>query len=197
MSLFDLPSTDVLFSHIFSNLRLLDIWNLRLVSIEFHNLCWDYFIKVCKALSIILQSHHSRDGEFLGFGASINIIRKCKKIKCLEIKGHNSKFFEEILHAIIMNESVILKRVCFIGVNFGSVPVVVLDSFSKRCGELEELEVCYALLNSIHDHFVIKVLEFCKHSLLRLSLRDMLSPLVHPLCLQPLTSLKHLSVSKI
>ncbi len=200
MSLFDVPSQDVLFTHIFSNLRLLDIWNLRLTSKAFHCLCWDYFMNVCNALSVTLRLPHSQDGTALGVAAAINILSKCEKIRCLEvIQGEQgfSRFLEKLLCEVIRNENVVLKRVCFRGVDFSGVSLELIDCLSIKFHELREFELCGILVGGIPiEDIIAKFIKHCKISLLKLSMTNLVSSLTRPLSLEPLTSLKHLSVSQ-
>ena len=196
MTLFDVPSHDVLFTHIFSNLRLIDIWNLRLVSRELHCLCWDYFINVCDTLSVTSQITHSSS---LCVAAGINILSKCEKVRCLEVicgDQEVSTFFGKLLREVIRNENIVLKRVCFIGIDFTSITSELMDSFAIKCCKLREFKLRGILVREIPaEDIIAKLIKHCKQNLLKLSIMNLISPLIRPLSRETLPSLKCLSVS--
>lgn len=198
-TLLDLPQQDVLFTHIFSYLRPQDIWTLRLTSRELHDLCWDYFVNVCRSLSVTLNQNFS--GSSLGVSAGVTILRRSKKIRHFEItsspavagREHTREYFYKVLVALTESDST-LEGLCFRGVDL-SVMLPLMDSLSQKCGGLKELELYSATVGegSVQD-ILSRLLQRCKHSLVKLSTRNISFSLNQPLSVA-LLSLKHFSVS--
>lgn len=196
-TLFDLPPLDVLFTQIFSYLRLQDIWVLRLVCNEMHSLCWDYFSNVCVSLSVCLASDCGQClDSMVGLGAGIAIFRKSRRIQSLEISGLDRTAkpagLEELLHTLIMADGV-LKRLRFSRVDLRST-APLLERLSSKCQELKELELC--CIGTLPVQWTLaKLLQHSKQTLLKLSIKDVIFSPSQPLPVEPLSSLRYLSVS--
>ena len=154
-------------------------------------------MNVCKSLSAVLQVPPNHDGTALGVAAAINILTKCKKIRCLEVIQNEpgvSIHLHKLLCEVVRNEGLVLKKVCFRSVNFSGVAQELVDCLSVKFHELEEFELCGVLID---ENTIAKFVKFCKQGLLKLTIMDLVSPLTRPLSLEPFTSLKYLSVSRI
>lgn len=204
-TVFDLPPLDVLFTHIFGYLGALEIWRLRLVCRDLHSLCWEYFTNVCTSLSVDLYPVESSIvTSDLGLGAGITILRKCKKVRSLEIassevelagKSLGGNGFYEVLSALIDADIGLLRRLCFSCTDFSTV-IPLIDNLSLKCCQLEELELCDVVTDVVSVQWILsQLLQYSKYSLQKLSIEELTLPPSHQLPIKSLSGLRYFSVS--
>lgn len=197
-TLFELPPSDVLFKHIFVNLESIDVWRLRLTCRKLYELCWDYFSGTCQSLRICLSTKGQLDSSYLDIGAGINIMHVSKHLQSLEITGPccqlGEKGFVKLL-VLLVESNMVLKKLKIKNVDLTCI-AALLDSVSKTCSELLELELCKISIKGRSVQQVLcRVLQHNKYNLQKLTLPSLTFSLNEPLPTNSLTALRHLSVS--
>lgn len=206
-TLFDLPPVDVLFTHVFGCLGLLDVWMLRLACRDLHGLCWDYFTSVCVSLSVLLSPDDvdggGDDRSSLGLGASIAILEKCRKVQDLRVisldkNGGFPKHLQRLV-LVLSEANIVLKRLCFSGVNLSSA-VPLLGGLSSKCRDLQALELCHVTVDDATSiQWVVSqlLLNSTSQSVTNLLMQNLTLSPTQPLPTKSLSGLRRFAVSSV
>lgn len=199
VTIFELPSSDVLFDHVFVNLETIDIWRLRLTCRKFYELCWDFFSNSCRSLKISISTVKDQPGNFLEVGAGIKIMHVSKHLQSLEITGSCDHLNEErkFVHllSLLVESEVMLKQLILKCIDL-TCTVTLLDDLSTKCSTLCDLELCEtAIKGQSIQQLISQILQHSTNNLKKLTLKSLSCSLNEPLPTNSLTALRHFSVS--
>ena len=192
-TLLNLHPQDILFKHIFTYLTAADIWSLRRVCKDLHELCWDYFLHVLVSLTVSLSTGQNN----IEVGAGSRILFNSEKIRDLEIIQFSysdlDNCFLKVLSSLTKGPS-FLRKFSLRLVNLSSM-LPVLDSLSLKLCQLTRLELYGTIVKeSSVEQILTQLLRHCR-GLKELSMNNITFNRGSSLPVSSLSSLRYFNVS--